>query len=476
MKISPFTLIYQNDPGADSGGKGKQSPKRRRAEHMETALMEPHFVSTEKARRLWATVNKESGGGKKSASRRKKESAAATSSATTGARGSGGDIQSKKLPEEGSESRSRERKAGEEDSTKKTHDQKRTKGASRADVNATFLTFGAPLDLNEAWDRALAIGDESKSGSSLGGVAGQIEPALVESLEKLPPDLTRTLLNSSYTQVTLGTEPVTISETLMPVVQDLERGEITVTAALWDLDARIGRLPELLEVLNSSQTVFTFFELHAPVPSGLVIQSEHFATWARNRLDKRVTRKDLEEFRDNLMFDDFYKFARKVHRALGVDYLVGITKQMVAFEEKESLAWNHFSHSKGHLSLVSTYDVLKYAQDAGRPFEVAVGIIVVARLLVMLNPRLKYHEDRGCILDYVKSRELREKIRCATIEPDCLELIDDKYRDAASAMLKALREYSAQPDEPKTEPPEPLHDDEYWRKKLRSLSKQLRNA
>jgi hypothetical protein len=300
-------------------------------------------------------------------------------------------------------------------------------------------------------------------------------PDLARSLKTLRPELINGLLTSSSAQESLGAGADLAGETLRPVLLDLQRGDTTMTVALWDIDARVGDLPEIISLLNESQPVFTFFDLQAPIPSGLVIQPEHSATWARKRSDKTFSKRDREEFQSNLMFDDFYKFARGVYKGLGIDCLIGLTKQMVAFEKTGGLYWNHFSHSKQRIALVSTADVREYAIKAGRPFEVAVAIIVVARLLAAINPRVKYHDDRGCIFDYVKDRDLLKKIKTAQIESSCLKLIDAKYRAAAEAMMQALRDYSRIED-PKVQeetPPDVKQDDSYWLNKLKSLSKKL---
>jgi hypothetical protein len=303
----------------------------------------------------------------------------------------------------------------------------------------------------------------------------RLAPDLTKSLKMLRPELSRTLLASSLAQESIGAKTATAARTLRPVLQDLQRGTTTVAVALWDLDARVGELPEIINLLNKSQPVFTFFDLQAPIPSGLVIQAEHFAAWARKRLAKRFSKKDQEDFQDNLMFDDFYKFARRVRKALGVDCLIGITKQMVAFESKGHLSWNYFSHASNRIVLASTYDVREYATRAGRPFEVAVAIVVIARLLKTFNPKVKYHEDRGCIFDFAKNRDLLKKIKAAQIEASCLKLIDAKYRGAAEAMMQALRDYSRseEPEEQKETPPGVKQDDAYWLNKLKSLSREL---
>jgi hypothetical protein len=311
---------------------------------------------------------------------------------------------------------------------------------------------------------------------------GQTAPDLARSLEALPPRLSSTLLSSSFAQQALGTETDTAAEALRPILKDLQRSKTTVTVALWDIDARVGELPEIINLLNQSQPVFTFFDLQAPIPSGLIIQAEHFGVWAQKRLGRHVSKKDREEFQNNLMSNDFYKHASGVYQDLGVDYLVGLTQYMIAGEEDGQFFWSYFSTASpdNRILLVSSYDLRDYARRAGRPFEVAVGMLVVGQLLATINKKVKFHEiDTGCVFDFNDDRDtVIEGIKRVEIEPSCMALIDAKYRAPAQAMMEALRSYqkTETSDEPQTggavmeiKP----HTDAYWLKKLKSLSSEL---
>ena len=311
----------------------------------------------------------------------------------------------------------------------------------------------------------------------------QTAPGLARSLKALPPRLSNTLLATSFSHDALAAGTDVAVETLKPVIKDLRRGDTTLTVALWDIDARVGELPPIINLLNECQPVFTFFDLQAPIPGGLVIRSENFAAWASERLEKRVSKKQQEEFQNNLMFDDFYKHARGVYKDIGVDYLVGITQYMIAGEEDGEFYWNYFSTSRDRTILVSAFDVREYARQAGRPFEVAVAMLVIAQLLATINKKIGFHDDTGCLFDFNADRvSLIDSIKAAQIEPACLKLIDAKYRAAAEAMMEALRSY-AKDEEPPPEmqgaaaenaaPPEEKRSDSYWLEQLKSLSKEL---
>jgi|GEM_PF-2880670 len=326
-----------------------------------------------------------------------------------------------------------------------------------------------------------AATESSPSDERLSAIT-QTDPDLAKSLESLPAQLSSTLLSSSFAQQALGTETDTAAETLRPVLLDLQRSKTTVTVALWDIDARVGALPEIIYLLNQSQPVFTFFDLQAPIPSGLIIQADHFGSWAQKRLGRRVSKKEREEFQNNLMSNDFYKHASGVHKNLGVDYLVGFTQYMIAGEEDGKFFWSYFSASSpnNRILLVSTYELRDYARQAGRPFEVAVGMLIVGQLMATINKKVEFHQiDTGCLFDFNDDRvSVIECIKRLEIEPSCMALMDAKYRAPAQAMMEALRAYRKEEtsDESKEEAAAmemKPQTDSYWLKKLKSLSTEL---
>lgn len=310
----------------------------------------------------------------------------------------------------------------------------------------------------------------------------QTAPDLAKSLESLPAQLSSTLLSSSFAQQALGTNTDTAAEALRPVLKDLQRSKANVTVALWDIDARCGALPEIINLLNQSQPIFTFFDLQAAIPSGLVIQAEHFTAWAQKRLGRRVSKKEREEFQNNLMSNDFYKHASGVYQNLGVDYLVGLTQYMIAGEEDGQFFWSYFSAASpnNRILLVSAYELRDYARRAGRPFEVAVGMLVIGQLLATINKKVEFHfVDTGCLFDFNDDRvSVIESIKRAEIEPSCVALMDAKYREAAQAMMEALRNYRK--EETNDEPQKGVaakeikpQTDSYWLNRLKSLSSEL---
>jgi hypothetical protein len=307
-------------------------------------------------------------------------------------------------------------------------------------------------------------------------------PDLAAALESFNPHLTRTLLASSYAhEAAAPDDPV--EDKLRRVVADLQREAKVVTVAIWDLDAKVGGMSQLINALNDAQSAFTCFEFQAPLPSELVIHSGDFSVWARTRLGKRVSKSEREGFANNFMFDDFQKFARVVHKQAGVDYLVGITRYTVAWTDGDKLRGNYFIASDKRVILVSAFNVREYAAQAGRPFEAAVAGMVLAAVLASLNRRLQYHEENttGCLFDFHKERDtIVESIRQARIGPECLARIDEKYREAAVALIDMLRNYSPVSDAAPTgsgvakkTTNKKQQDADYWLAQLAKLSSKL---
>jgi hypothetical protein len=165
-----------------------------------------------------------------------------------------------------------------------------------------------------------------------------------------------------------------------------------------------------------------------------------------------------------------------VREQTGIDYLVGITPHMVAWEDGEDLYWNYFTTSNKRIILVSAYNMREYAAAAGRPFEAAMGGVIIAQLLQELTETPLFHEEnKDCLFDFNDERDtIVESIREARIETECLAKIDEKYRDAAQRLLKALKSYSPKLTVAEAEPPKKSNkDDAYWFAQLAKLGDKL---
>jgi hypothetical protein len=209
---------------------------------------------------------------------------------------------------------------------------------------------------------------------------------------------------------------------------------------VWDLGAWLGGLPRFLERCNEAQTKFVFYSVKATVPAGTVRRPEGIAAWHLASTGARITAVDRQELADNIIADDFFPLADVVRKDLGLDYIVGVTPSMIAGTDDGAVYWNHFSTHAHRTILVSTYDLRDFAKATNRPFEVYLGSLVLAQLMVACNSRLEFHDDRGCLLDYNKSRvSIQATVANMHIEPACLDRIAPRYRVAATALTEALR-------------------------------------
>ncbi len=270
-----------------------------------------------------------------------------------------------------------------------------------------------------------------------------VEPDLRADLLSIKPAMSSTLLKSFALEAEAPARKGTTSA-LRTVVGELKRQPRVVTAGIWDLDSQVGELPAVVERLNAAQPVFAFFEVQAALPVGLVSRPQRVVAWAAERSAEPLAADAVEEFENNIIFTEFAGRAERIRRVLGIDYLIGITPSMIAFEDDVEIHWNYFTGFAGKIALASTYGMYDYARQARRPFEAAVAGIVVAQLLVALDyPALGFHpEVRGCLFDFNEERDtIVRSLRRARIEPECLAKIQPRYRAAAEAMTAALRAY-----------------------------------
>jgi hypothetical protein len=288
--------------------------------------------------------------------------------------------------------------------------------------------------------------DDPAAARWLADVARQ-SPSLASALGALPPPLRASLLRSALDQV--GATAAEAVPALERAAYELHRQKRVETVGLWDVGARVGRLPDVIAALNAAQPVFAFFQARAAAPTGLVSATEWLAEWFWRSHRRRLTPTERRELAQNVIADDFLPRVDRVRRDLGLHCLAAITPHMIAgwddAVKKAEASWNYFNwwDASGRNLLVSTHGVHEYARRAERPFEAAVASIAVSALLVVGNPKLDYHpEDRGCLFDRNDDRDsIVAGLRAMRIEDDCLELIAPRYRGAAEALAGALRSY-----------------------------------
>lgn len=226
------------------------------------------------------------------------------------------------------------------------------------------------------------------------------------------------------------------------ITRDLSRADNPLRVGILDLGVWIAGLPNLLIRLNAAQNLVTLFEINAPVPAGLRKTAEGMAEWAAQHR-ATMSRNQISHLEPHMVFEEFFHAASDIRTDIGLDMVVGLTPVMVAGEDEGdgSIYWNHFSNVQERVILISTTDVREFAERANRPFEAAVGGMLIGAILVGLNDQLGYHEETlGCLFDYNEDRSgIVDAIKMARICPECAEALTEKQQSAAESMLKVLR-------------------------------------
>lgn len=270
-------------------------------------------------------------------------------------------------------------------------------------------------------------------------------PDLGRSLDSLKAPLRTSLLYSTLGRGEGGVVPTRLVA-LDLVTRDLERQKRVETVGLWDLGSRAGRLPLLVGNLNGAQTAFTFMQVQATAPMGFVSAKEWVAGWFHRHHRRTLSPADRKLLQANVIADDLMPRINRVRRDIGLDYLIAVTPHMVAgWDQDDGASWNFFNwwDDDGRNLLVSSYDGARYAREAKRPLEAVIAGIAISSLFVVANPRVEYHpETRGCLFDRNDDRDsIVRFIREPTIDSECRSLILPRYRDAALALVQALRDY-----------------------------------
>lgn len=273
------------------------------------------------------------------------------------------------------------------------------------------------------------------------------EPAIANTLMNQAHGLTKALIATSFGESgDVHSEFQIALPTLKRVAKEFDRQPTVITVGIWDLGSKVGYLSRLIDMLNAVQSALVIFQVEAAIPAGMMSQPEKVIEWAKTKTGKYPSAKDRKDIVVNMIAEDFYLRAEGVRKDLGLDYLVGLTPSMIAWEDEDSgnVHWNYFSVSDRRLILASTYDLRRYAAQAQRPFEVAIGGLITAQLLEALNPKVTFHpETRGCLFDFNEDRDtIIESIRAARIEDQCLQKIQSKYKKVALDILDSLRTYT----------------------------------
>lgn len=290
----------------------------------------------------------------------------------------------------------------------------------------------------------------------------KIEAELLDKLRKqikearppamIPPGLMEAMVTSlppgSPAKKAKGTRNVDIVGELPPDLVDTVRRLSTqpataTTVGILDLGAWVSGLPDLLKRLNKAQSRYTFLEVHTAVPSGLIKTKEPLVAWAEKELGRHTTQEEKSELVRNMLADEFFYFADSVRRQHKLDYIFGLTPAMIAFADNDGPKMNYFAWGKDRVAVLSTCDLREFASEAGRPYEAAVGMLIVTQTIVKCTPLRRHKETHQCVFDFNTVRAgLIDSIRTMQIHDNCLQTLEKSSPEDASATLKLIRTLS----------------------------------
>lgn len=233
-----------------------------------------------------------------------------------------------------------------------------------------------------------------------------------------------------------------VAQSVKRITEELARSDKVLRVGIIDLGAWVTALPTLVERLNESQSMFTLFEILAPIPGGLVKTTEGFKKWLAEQPGEPIAEMAAEDASaPQMIFDDFHVVAKDIRIGMGLDMLIAFTPYMVAGTQDGHPFWNHFTATEGGCILISVTDLREYADQAVRPFEAAVGVLLVSSLFVTIIEDLDFHDvDTGCIFDYNQRREsLVDTIKEMMIDKECFAKMDLLQMQAAKSMLSVLK-------------------------------------
>lgn len=276
-------------------------------------------------------------------------------------------------------------------------------------------------------------------------------PDIAKIFEQLPKPLREAALSSS-----VSSSPLNASHTADK--EDINQTKIlnsftaavriaytrakATTVGILDLGSRISELKKLLNCMNMAQDRMVFLEVQTPVPAGMVKTGDALAQEFQKALGKsNFCDSSQKELGCNILVNEFMTFGKAVHEQNGLDILIGITPAMLAYHHNNEAFYNNFSYGGGGpISMVSTYDLRSYAKKANRPFEAAVGKLLVGRIISNCN-NLSFPKEPGAwTLDNNSDQEdFIESIRKMRIDKRCIDAIRKKDEGKAVTARKLMR-------------------------------------
>jgi hypothetical protein len=261
----------------------------------------------------------------------------------------------------------------------------------------------------------------------------EIERAFADKTIKPPADLPNKALGAAPKESTASPSEPTRS------AAPRSSAAPHVRVALFDIDAKIGFLPDLTESANRAQTYYSFEVVHLPVPAGSLQQHTEEPS-AESQALTFVPR--LERTLSN------------AKRRLNVDRLCGLTRYLLAGQNPAIGAYSGFFAaslvSDPHAFILSTCELRSCAEQARLPFEHAALRVCLAMLLATderwgLSPHL---ETVGCPFDFCEFRsDLVQGLRHDRFDHrPCRDRIKDGDQLAAIDALFALGATARSPE------------------------------
>lgn len=301
-------------------------------------------------------------------------------------------------------------------------------------VNRSFEAPATRVEVESSLKLAL-----SKRSKELGKPIGTVPPALMEALisNSMQGYQRQKNAKSPKSRAAIST---TLPSDMVEVVKKLSGQPGAATVGILDLGAWVSGLPRLLRTMNKAQDMIAFLEVQTPVPAGLIKTKEPLIAWAQEHFGRTLTKSEKNELTRNMLADEFYYFAESVRTLNKLDILIGLTPAMIAFLDTDGPAWNYYAAGVGAVSVVSTCDLREFSEQAGRPYEAAIGMLIAGQVLALRND-LEYHKETiGCIFDFNEVRsDIVKSIKGMMIDPHCMSLLKDAAEmEAARSLIAAL--------------------------------------
>lgn len=209
-----------------------------------------------------------------------------------------------------------------------------------------------------------------------------------------------------------------------------------------DYDARAGLLFALLQKVNRSQERYMFYPVEAPLPTGLGRFSREVIEQYRSE-GRHITGEGETDLLQNVLVDDFRPHLTAIRDAVGVDMILGVAAPMLAWTNADRrLCWNFFAVGERSQAMISAFQLRDFAKEAGRTFEAAVAMLIMAQVWSAMFD-IEYHDDcRGCLFDFCERRsDLTSALRSIDIDPECMLRIPVEERGHVEKSLTVIRDY-----------------------------------